>query len=253
MKCEYCKGTLSLEDEYCPHCGRPNAHAKKHIEDMRYYDSVYEETKGNVYAATKKYAGITVQVVIIAVMLILAVVFCVIGANAYSIRRNMAQTRAEQKAEEYQKQMDEYLENHQFREFYAFCIRNNIDEWSETYQEYRVICSAARTYDYFCQYLISYYSQCSEEQDSGEDYSYLIEEIGNQIKQFYGCKEDSIGSYYRDIIDVEKTNQVLNDMEQDIWKLMRTYCSFTQEEVENLETMSTSKICVIIEERKEIE
>lgn len=46
MKCEFCGGTLSLENEYCPHCGRPNEHARKHIEDMRHYDSVYEETKG---------------------------------------------------------------------------------------------------------------------------------------------------------------------------------------------------------------
>ena len=43
MKCEYCLGPLSLEDEVCPHCGRPNKHAKQHIRDMKRYRALVKD------------------------------------------------------------------------------------------------------------------------------------------------------------------------------------------------------------------
>ena len=37
MKCKYCGYNISLEEEYCPHCGNKNEEAAKHIADMEQY------------------------------------------------------------------------------------------------------------------------------------------------------------------------------------------------------------------------
>lgn len=56
MKCKYCGGNLTLEQAYCPHCGRPNEEAAQHVKDMEHYKSNFEDTKSDVYeVAEKKY------------------------------------------------------------------------------------------------------------------------------------------------------------------------------------------------------
>lgn len=45
MKCKYCGGNLTLEQAYCPHCGRPNEEAAQHVKDMEHYKSNFEDTK----------------------------------------------------------------------------------------------------------------------------------------------------------------------------------------------------------------
>ena len=49
MKCKYCGGNLTLEQAYCPHCGRPNEEAAQHVKDMEHYKSNFEDTKSDVY------------------------------------------------------------------------------------------------------------------------------------------------------------------------------------------------------------
>ena len=49
MKCKYCGGNLTLEQAYCPHCGRPNEEAAQHVKDMEHYKSNFEDTKSVTY------------------------------------------------------------------------------------------------------------------------------------------------------------------------------------------------------------
>ena len=54
MKCKYCGGNLTLEQAYCPHCGRPNEEAAQHVKDMEHYKSNFEDTKSDVYEVAEK-------------------------------------------------------------------------------------------------------------------------------------------------------------------------------------------------------
>ena len=66
MKCEFCGGTLSLEEEYCPHCGQANKHAKQHIKDMRHYQGKFENTEKYVRNKATTYSEVSVRAIIIA-------------------------------------------------------------------------------------------------------------------------------------------------------------------------------------------
>ena len=82
MKCKYCGGNLTLEQAYCPHCGRPNEEAAQHVKDMEHYKSNFEDTKSDVYEVAEKNTEIMSHMIIITVLVILCVVvFVVAGAS----------------------------------------------------------------------------------------------------------------------------------------------------------------------------
>ena len=74
MKCKYCGGNLTLEQAYCPHCGRPNEEAAQHVKDMEHYKSNFEDTKSDVYEVAEKNTEIMSHMIIITVLVILCVV-----------------------------------------------------------------------------------------------------------------------------------------------------------------------------------
>ena len=50
MKCKYCGGNLTLEQAYCPHCGRPNEEAAQHVKDMEHYQDFVQNRLGVIDA-----------------------------------------------------------------------------------------------------------------------------------------------------------------------------------------------------------
>ena len=73
MKCKYCGVNLTLEQAYCPHCGRPNEEAAQHVKDMEHYKSNFEDTKSDVYEVAEKNTEIMSHMIIITVLVILCV------------------------------------------------------------------------------------------------------------------------------------------------------------------------------------
>ena len=91
MKCKYCGGNLTLEQAYCPHCGRPNEEAAQHVKDMEHYKSNFEDTKSDVYEVAEKNTEIMSHMIIITVLVILCVVVFVVSARSWSIHRGLLQ------------------------------------------------------------------------------------------------------------------------------------------------------------------
>ena len=111
MKCKYCGGNLTLEQAYCPHCGRPNEEAAQHVKDMEHYKSNFEDTKSDVYEVTEKNTEIMSHMIIITVLVILCVVVFVVSARSWSIHRGLLQFDAGIRQGSYMKQMEQYLED----------------------------------------------------------------------------------------------------------------------------------------------
>ena len=45
MKCKYCGGDVTLDDHFCPHCGRPVDQSQRHHQEMKQYETEFEETR----------------------------------------------------------------------------------------------------------------------------------------------------------------------------------------------------------------
>mgnify|MGYP007081514319 FL=1 len=135
MKCEYCGGSLSLEDEYCPHCGQPNKHAKQHIKDMRRFQGEFEDTRNYVYEKTKTYTEMTVRVIIIAVLIILIVVTSIARVRSWKIVDSLREGSAAMHYAGYSKVMDQYLVEEDYVDFYQYCLEKNIRYYKGAYEE----------------------------------------------------------------------------------------------------------------------
>lgn len=120
MKCKYCGGNLTLEQAYCPHCGRPNEEAAQHVKDMEHYKSNFEDTKSDVYEVAEKNTEIMSHMIIITVLVILCVVVFVVSARSWSIHRGLLQFDAGIRQGSYMKQMEQYLEDEDYIGYQLF-------------------------------------------------------------------------------------------------------------------------------------
>ena len=120
MKCKYCGGNLTLEQAYCPHCGRPNEEAAQHVKDMEHYKSNFEDTKSDVYEVAEKNTEIMSHMIIITVLVILCVVVFVVSARSWSIHRGLLQFDAGIRQSSYMKQMEQYLEDEDYIGYQLF-------------------------------------------------------------------------------------------------------------------------------------
>lgn len=247
MKCENCGGNLSLEDLNCPYCGTINKHAQQHARDMKHYHGEFQSTQKDVYATTKRYAGITVRAIIIAVLLILCIVLAVIGSQSYSIRRMILENRAERNFNEYSAKMDEYLENEDYMAFHAFVEANSIYGYDTDYEKYIPVMRASSQYTYLYECIMGTYTEIQKKSDI-ETIQSRVDYLSDQLNYFYEALDMEKYSYCEGG-DSPENRTAFERMEQNVEALLQTYCGLTQEDAESLMELSEARRMVLLEER----
>lgn len=243
MKCQYCGGNLSLEDENCPHCGKPNENAIQHIRDMKHYQNDYEDTRSRVYTITRNYSGITARAVVIAVLVILVVVFAVVNAESYSIKYGLRKSEAKRKAVQYSRQLDSYIAEENYYAFWSFCQAHSMDGYRDSFEAYRPVMEMSRIYVYLYQSMMRLYTA-----DNEEDFQNQLKQTGNYLEQFYEGL-DMEKYRYSEGSDTEQNRQALSQMKERVEALLVAYFGLTEEEISQFEEMSEIKRMVLIEER----
>lgn len=243
MRCEFCGGKLTLEDEVCPYCGRENEDAKQHIQAMKQYEQEFHATRRDVYTATKTYSEVVVRLIILAVLVILLVGVAVVNHNIYSIHRGIAVKKAEASFAQYSQIMDDYIEQHDYLGLNDFCEEKYIRPYNDTYGGYSTIIRAADSYRWFCESVMGYVCN-STSVDPERD----IQSISDNLDIFYrNCmvKESSYG----DRQDKADTPEIIADMKAQASAILQVYCHVTKEEADSMETMTAAKRTVLLEER----
>ncbi len=240
MKCEQCGGSLKLEDVVCPYCEAVNPHAIQHIREMKRYKKEFEGTKEEVITTTRKYAGITTRVIIIAVLVILIVICGVLGGEAYSIRRKAIERQSVKHAEERKEVMEEYLEERQYYAFHVYCDENIIRSGTEGFEEYNCIFRMTSYYSYIYDSTMRVMRPYD-----GADVSGDIENISTCVNDFYKLYDDKT---YAGIGDSEKNLEVAKGVEEQIKALLVAYCGVSKEDADALSGMSDAQRALIIEE-----
>lgn len=242
MKCPYCGGNLSLEDETCPHCGRLNEQALQHVKDMKHYKGEFEHTKKHVYIATNRYTRVVVRVVIIAVLFFIIIVLYNLGANSYAIVHSIGQYQSKRHAAEYMEQLDQYIEEENFAAFTVFCNEHKIDCYEEPYTSYVPIKQTAQSYFNLYEDIMQLVCPTEYQEQSRE-----IEQMTESLDYFYSCMDMERYEYYEGA-DSESNRNVLETMEHNVVLLLQTYFHISEEEAEQLKELSQAKRAVLIEE-----
>lgn len=242
MKCKYCGGNITLETAFCPYCGKPNEHAQQHAKNMKLYRRVYEKTRKGVQETTHRYTGIIVRIVIIAILVVIITALMVLTDRSYSIKRIWMRNKMERNSAQVMKQMDQYLEAEEFFAFASFCSENYIDTYDSVFESYAPAERASQSYSYV--YLDIMKIACPPEYGNRDS---MIENLAENLDYFYEALDMSRYEYYKNI-DVEKSEKILNAMEEKVKLLLSTYCGLTEEETDSIRTMSKARRAVTLEE-----
>lgn len=246
MKCEYCGGTLYLEDENCPYCGRPNPHARQHIEDMRRYEGEFESTKKYVYDRTRTYTQVVVRVVVLALLVIMSVGLYILEDNTYTLIRRWERNRSDKRYDEYCKILDEYLEEENYRAFAGFCQVHMLDNYYGEYAEkYGKLIWANRYYVYLMDYLSAY--------AFSNDYITDLQPkwVAEEMEYFYRNLEEAPVAYIAEVTDDPLITEALDKMEKNVQDFLIVYCGFTREEAQSMRDLNNAKRQILLEEKLE--
>lgn len=244
MKCEYCGGSLSLEDEYCPHCSRENIHAKQHIEDMKYYHGEFEDTKAYVRNKAGVYSAISVRAVIIAVLLLLTIGLFVMSGMSWDIYKNYKRAQADSRYLEYSAEMDRMIKNGDYLELDRYVSAKMIRRYDGAYDSYMPYIQACDYYKdvYDC---IHRFISCNSVEDMGSS----CDLFGSSIEFFYREYENMEKKTKDYDLDSDGYQKMLHSMEKEIHLMLKVYCGFTDSELEELGSISKARKDVLFEEK----
>ena len=227
MKCKYCGGDVTLNDHFCPNCGRPVDQAQRHQKEMREYETEFEETKQQAMNELAANSGggtaVGIRLFIIAALVVL-LFWMFINLDGYNMNQKREKKAANKNYEAYVEQIEQYLADRDYTQLSVFVDKHELD-MNDKYDDFRL-----------------------ETAYIGKDTRdlYYAERLSDYVNQFY---EDILSdSYTRLSEDPGKTEAVYNEMEADLAVLLQKYLSLTKEETDSMRGLTKSRRTVLIEQ-----
>ena len=243
MKCKYCGGDVTLNDHFCPNCGRPVDQAQRHQKEMREYEKEFEETKQQAMNKLAANSGggtaVGIRLAIIAALVFL-LFWMVINLDSYNMNQKREKKAAAKNYEAYVEQIDQYLADRDYTQLAVFANKHELD-MNDKYEDYRYIFYAASDYKNIFEGLL-------ETAYIGKDTRnlYYAERLSDHINRFY---ENILSdSYTRFPENSEKTEAAYSEMEADLAVLLQKYLHLTKEETDSLRELTKSRRTVLIEQ-----
>ena len=243
MKCKYCGGDVTLQDHFCPHCGRPVDQAIRHQKEMREYETEFEATKREAINKISVSSGggtaVGIRLAII-VALTIALIWMLINLNSYDINQRKEKRLANANYDAYVEQIEQYIADRDFVALSRFENKHNLD-WNDKYKEYRDIFYAASSYEYIYRGILETAFLLKDARSL-----YYAENLSENVNRFYE-QILSDRSTYSDA-DPGKTEAAYNEMEQDMLTLLQKYLHISKEDADSMRELSKSRRKVLIEQ-----
>lgn len=243
MKCKYCGGDVTLNDHFCPSCGRPVDQAQRHQKEMREYETEFEETKQQAMNELAANSGggtaVGIRLFIIAALVVL-IFWMFINLDGYNMNQKREKKAANKNYKAYVEQIEQYLADRDYTQLSVFVDKHELD-MNDKYDDFRWIFYGARDYKNIFEALLETAYIGKDTRDL-----YYAERLSDYVNQFY---EDILSdSYTRLSEDPGKTEAVYNEMEADLAVLLQKYLSLTKEETDSMRGLTKSRRTVLIEQ-----
>ena len=241
MKCKYCGGDVTLDDHFCPNCGRPVDQSMRHKQEMEQYETEFAETKQealekiSVSSGGGTAVGIRLAAIIV---LVVAIITAFIQLDPYYAAERRAARDVKKHYAEYKEDVDTFLKDRDYVALESFINVHDLDN-TEQFREYSEIFSAVGTYTRIYQGL-----QQLAFSDRDTTYLYYLQTLRRHYNDFY---ETMNGRHYTWTEDIEKTEAAVAGMEADLAVLVQKYLGLTKEETDSLRNLSDSKRVVLLE------
>lgn len=245
MKCKYCGGPLSLEDEYCPHCGALNQEARQHIEDMKRYNRAFHRTRSQVLDETGRQSRRHGQALVLVLLIVFNVLLLAGHGAMYDLEYWWSSVRAGLHAREYAGKLSELEADGNYRELKDYYSENNL-YMADELREFNAVDNCARNYAaiYECIMWLSdpeveelYYTE-------GE----LVERLAENIVWFYEELDREEDGYNPEQFTAAH-KEALTDMEARIRAMLEAYCNMTKQDLDQLSQASSQELMLLIGRR----
>ena len=245
MKCEYCGSNLGIEDELCPHCGKPNSHAKQHSEAMRAFTARFRNTETEVRENTRRFNRFTVSLTVLAILVALNAIMLLLIANEWELEDFITERHIRRNMDMYSSNIDRMIEEKDYRGLDYYSRANKI-AYSTALEQYDVVFSVSRSYGNMLDGIIGLFVN-----DRSKSYNTVNDgEIIENIARYYDnlCGEaDYLERTWGEPYPEHVKEFVYNAIE-DGGMLLKEFFGITDEELRLMGDMTLSRITVLLEE-----
>ena len=247
MKCEYCAGSLSIEEQRCPHCDAENPYYKAHRADMAAYAKRYKATEEKVVENSRRFNARAVNIAIIAVLVALIAIAIGVLVNADDIAYDMMVRRDTRNANAIAAYLGE-LED--ARDYSGMALYQQVHYVYGGYKtdlhQYSTVISVSSAYNSIVNSIVKLvYAKNIYDKPSS-----MASTISRNISTMY---LDTYGEHYLNHKDAEyyapKHYAAMEDMINKTHLLFKTYLGFTQEEIDSFIDLTDAKRQVLLEEK----
>lgn len=173
MKCEFCAGDLSINDERCPHCDALNPFYEAHRKDMKRFEAELKSTEKEVKETTNKIKRSTLHIAIIAVLVVLNLIGGIFSVNSRDISYELNERKLQKRAPLSAKEAKALVEEQDYLSLNALLVHRSVYiRGNNPLTEYMAVSTVLNSYR-------SIFSQISN-LINGTSYS-NAEEIANTI------------------------------------------------------------------------
>ena len=241
MKCKYCGGDVTLDNHFCPHCGRPAEQSVRHKKEMEQYEAEFERTRqqaiDKIQVSSGGGAAVGIRLAVI-VALIAALFIMLVNMDGYSINQRREKRAAKANHDAYVEEIEACLADRDYVKLAVFCDKHEL-EFNDDFKEYRNIVYGAASFKNIYRGLVDA-AFCTEDTRQ----LYYAENLSRNVNSFY----EQITRDMSYVDDSERTLKEYDKMEEEMLTLMRMYLGLSKEETDSMRGLSKSRRTVLIEQ-----
>ena len=248
MKCGYCGNNLNIEEKFCPYCGKENTFAKEHQESMEHYDADYTATKEDVYEETRRFKTKTIRITILAVMIAVAAGLFILAMSADDLKYSRMQKSIEANSGKYKAEINALMDARDYLAVDEYFDAKHIS-YSTPMEEYYAVEQASNYYAYYYGNILELLERNIEDGiiNHFRTTNEILTDIGKNIGKINeACK---VEKWYeeRGCYTPEKM-AYMDDLQAQVAVLAQAYLGISEEDAEQLSTMSEARIIVMLED-----
>lgn len=245
MKCQSCNAPLSIEDEKCPYCGKPNPEAIQHRKDMHHFSNEFYRTRSSVLRMATENAGKSSRIIILCIMTLLFVLSLLFLVFSWDIGYSITKSQAASNKNTYRAMLDEYEKEGDYLSFAALFEQKSLYS-IDAFQDYRYVYNAASNYTN----IYNSISTLLEEESWEGRHEHAIESLCETLEYHYKFLETDSMDYYIEIGAYHKQHiNAVDCMTEKIENLIQLTFAVPEEEMKQFKELSPLEKQVFIERR----
>ena len=125
-QCPFCGGTLTIDGDFCPHCGSKKKQFEEHRSSMRAYQKAFDSTKEGVVAENRRKGKTAAAIAVIAFLVMLILAEILLRANSYNLGRVYKAHRAKRHKAEILTEIEYYESTEQYQALYNMWTEHSL-------------------------------------------------------------------------------------------------------------------------------